>query len=104
MPRSYDDSLMQAAFAFYATLDSQASKGVKRKLNADAAESESAAAEGPNEAGTQPKRRRLLERVFSEPVWQRTRRVVSVIGTAVMAVGFYHLTHLLPDSVQNYLN
>lgn len=103
LPRSFDEILMQSAFAYYSTLDGKEAKGTKRKLAADEEEEEveGGAGEHGAEGGSPSKRRRFVTRYLTK---SNLKQIGRFVGTAIVAVGFYQLSHYLPESFQPYLN
>lgn len=99
LPRSYDDILMQSAFDSYASLDNNESKGTKRKLDSETIDEHIGAEQ--TDDGSPSKRRRFVNRYMTKSNFKQIGRFV---GTAIVAVGFYQLTHYLPESFQLYLN
>lgn len=90
---------MQSAFDFYASLENKESKGTKRKL--DSAVDEEVGGADQTDGGSPSKRRRFVNRYITKSNFKQIGRFV---GTAIIAVGFYQLTHYLPESFQLYLN
>lgn len=90
---------MQSAFDFYA-LENKESKGTKRKLDSASVDEEVDGVDNSDD-GSPSKRRRFVNRYITRSNFKRIGRVV---GTALIAVGFYQLTHYLPASIQTYLN
>ncbi|KAJ6225876.1 hypothetical protein RDWZM_004421 [Blomia tropicalis] len=100
--RGYNNTIMERAMNFYSSNESDHSN--KRKYS-DLDDDDNDNENDSQTVETGSKRRRLLfGRSIPESIIKKSKQIGTVLVTGMMAFGFYHFTHLLPESVQNYLN